>query len=167
MIHRTLMLCLAAALMAGCTTGPMQIRLTPPRVELDSLRVERGDAELQLRLHNRNDHDVLIERLDIELIDPAGHTVAAGGWPLALDIGPSNRDLLIRRTTLTEAGRDAFERLGDDARRTTELRMKVEIKVRGQRPQRSLETVHIHPVPGQPGQFRGAGGQTERPSKHK
>jgi len=165
MNKRALMLCLATSLLVGCTTGPMQIRLTAPRVELDSVRIGSGNTELELRVHNRNDHEVVIERLDIELLDSNGHKITSGGWPLALDIGPSNRDRIIRRTTLSQAGRTVFDRLGDDAQRTAELRMKIEIKVRGQRAERTVETVHIHPVPGQPGQFRGAGGRTEHSSR--
>lgn len=159
---RVLLFCLFAVLVSGCAAGPMEIRLTPPRVDLDGVVVDGDRAELQLLLHNRNDHPVFVERLAIELTDPAGRTIAAGDWPLALDIGPSNRDPAVLDATLSEAGIRLLTRPTAAARHSTELHMTLDIKVRGRRSNRTVETLYLDPAPGQPGRFRSAGGQIMR-----
>lgn len=147
---------LAAALgllLAACGTGSMDVRLEPPAVKVESLRLEGGSVRLGLRIDNHNDHELLVESAavamrvnDIELFDTARR--------LELDISPRGRELVHLDAPVLPGGAQLLERLERSPGPQIEFELSSELVIDGQKDAENVEQGFLYPVPGQPGHFR-------------
>jgi hypothetical protein len=140
-------------LLAACSTGPMDVRLEPPAVKVDSLRIENGRVHLGLHMHNRNDHELLLQSAaiamrvnDIELLD----SVRA----LELDISPRGRELVHLDAPALPGGAQLLTGLETSPGASIEFELSSDITIDGQKNATSVEQGFLFPVPGQPGHFR-------------
>lgn len=146
-----LMLC--CALLIACASRGIKVRSEPPTLQLESIALEPGRVRLAVLVHNPNDHPVVLDGASLAMrID--GSELFADDWPLDLDIGPSVTERLRLETrTRSGAARSVLERSRDrDA--TVGYVLDVEVRVDGSDPVRGNRADFLHPVPGQPGQFR-------------
>lgn len=143
----------AICILAGCASGPREIRLEPPTLLVESLRVEDGMAYFRLLVHNRNDHDVFLESAAIAMrIDDAELFNAA--WQLDLDIGPRGRELVRLDAPALPVAAKRLAALAQSSGANVRFAMTSEIAIQGQRDAEIEQDGFLHPVPGQPGHFR-------------
>lgn len=143
----------AVCILAGCASGPREIRLEPPTLLVESLRVEDGMAYFRLLVHNRNDHDLFLESAAIAMrIDDAELFNAA--WQLDLDIGPRGRELVSLDAPAFPIAAEVLSALGQSSGANVRFAMSSEIAIEGQRDAEIRQDGFLHPVPGQPGHFR-------------
>jgi len=154
-------LLLAVFCLTGCTTGDMTLRLSPPTVQPESLMLRDDAARLSVRIDNLNDHAIELEQLQLTLRFDPDTEFTTTDWPLALDIGPRGRDVVTRPVTIPPSARARLEALRDQ-NSSSSLELRYSAKVRGQRAAKGGQRVFLHPVPGQPDQFRFAAGARDR-----
>lgn len=140
-------------LLAACSAGSGDVRLEPPAVKVESLRIESGRVNLGLRIHNHNDHELLLQSVaiamhvsDVELFDSTRR--------LALDIGPRGREVVQLDAPLLPDGARLLSRLEGSRGTHIEFELSSEIMIDGQKDAKSVDQGFLYPVPGQPGQFR-------------
>ncbi len=140
-------------LITGCVGGRIEVRLQPPGVQVENIRLENGQIYLSLLLHNHNDHEILVEtihlRLEIEELD-----LLENEWTTMLGIDPRGRE----RIDLEAPDRsDASGRLvaaTESEQRNVAYLLQAEMVLSGQRNGTIEQSGFLHPVPGQPGNFR-------------
>lgn len=146
-------LTLCCAFLFACASRGIEVRSEPPTLQLESMALEPARVRLAVLVHNPNDHPVVLAGASLAMrID--GSELFADDWPLDLDIGPRVTERL-RLETRTRSGpaRNVLERSRDrDA--SVEYALDVEVRVDGNDPVRGSLANYLHPVPGQPGQFR-------------
>ena len=141
------------ALIAACSTGPRKVRSEPPGLQVENLALERSRVELGLILHNRNDHPIAVTGAQLTM-RVEGELLFEENWTLALDIGPRLRE---RVRLDAAAGEDAVGRLKEIAAErdaSISYRLTGELRIDGADDSERSVRGFLHPVPGQPGQFR-------------
>lgn len=152
LLKRGLLLATVCAL-AGCSAGPRQIRLEPPTLLVESLRIEDDLVHFRLLVHNRNDHNLNLESAAMAMrVDDAELFNAA--WELDLDIGPRGRELLSLDAPAMPIAAEILLALGQSHRANERFELSSEIVIEGQRDAKTVQEGFLHPVPGQPGHFR-------------
>lgn len=143
----------AMGLLAACTTSSMEVRLEPPTLQVENLRIDGDVVRFRLLVHNRNDHELLLESASAAMrIDGAELFNAA--WELHLDISPRGRELVRLDAAAMPAGVEALAGLGGSSRDGIEFELSSEIVIEGQRDAKTVQEGFLYPVPGQPGHFR-------------
>lgn len=152
-LKNAVVLTTVVCLLCACATGQREIRLEPPSLQVESLRIENGTVYFRLLLHNRNDHDLYLSEAAVAMrID--GTELFNAAWQLDLDMGPRGRELV---SLDAPALPDAAERVLADAGRDeagVPFELSSEIVIEGQRDAEIGQNGFLHPVPGQPGEFR-------------
>lgn len=152
-IARLIVSLTAVCLLCACAMGPREIRLEPPSLQVESLRVEDGKVHFRLLVHNRNDHVIYLSEAAVAMrIDGAELFNAA--WQLDLDMGPRGRELVSLDATAMQA---AAELLSDGAPTSpagVPFELSAEIVIADMRDAEIGQRGFLHPVPGQPGEFR-------------
>lgn len=147
------LLAAALGLLAACSTGSMDVRLDPPTVRVESLWIEGERVNLSLRIHNRNDHPLLLESVavamrikDAELFDASR--------ALDLDISPRGRELVRMDAPALPGGAQLLTRVKSSPEAGLEFELSSEITIDDQKDAKSVDQGFLYPVPGQPGHFR-------------
>lgn len=154
MRHRGNILILAVACLIGaCTTGPREIRLEPPSIQVENLRIEEGVVYFRLLVHNRNDHAIYLSKAAAAM-RINGAELFNAAWQLDLDMGPRGRELISLEAPAAPAAAGVL--VTPDAAGNTGLPFELssEIVIEGMRDAEIGQTGFLHPVPGQPGEFR-------------
>ncbi|MGK7294928.1 MAG: LEA type 2 family protein [Candidatus Wenzhouxiangella sp. M2_3B_020] len=141
------------ALLAACSTGPRKVRSEPPGLQVENLALEPSRVELGLILHNRNDHPITVTGAQLTM-RVEGELLLDEDWPLALDIGPRLREHV--RLEASARG-DAVRRLENimaERDASIAFRLTGELRIDGIDDSGRSVRGFLHPVPGQPGQFR-------------
>ncbi|MBS3822546.1 MAG: hypothetical protein KGY53_01465 [Wenzhouxiangellaceae bacterium] len=151
-IQRSL-LAAGLCLLAACTAGSMEVRLEPPALQVESLRIENDRVHFRLLVHNRNDHELLLQSAamsmrigNAELFDAA--------WELDLDIGARGRELVRLDAPAMPIGAEILTGLGASPGTSVEFELSSNIAIDGQRDAETVQEGFLFPVPGQAGQFR-------------
>lgn len=145
-----LTLCVLAA---ACTTRGVQVQSEPPTLHLESLALSDARAHLALLVHNPNDHPVRLRGAALSLrVD--GAELLSDDWPLDLEVSPrGNERLRLETGARTQTSRRLLERGGArDA--NIGYTLSAELRVDGLDNVAGELSDYLHPVPGQPGQFR-------------
>jgi len=146
-------LALALCLLAGCASGPHEIRLEPPTVDVESLRVENDTVYFRVLMHNRNDHELFIESAAMAMrIDAAGLFDSA--WQLDLDIAPRGRELVSLDAPAMPIAAELLEAIQGSPGASVQFALSGKIVIEGQGDAELEREGFLYPVPGQPGQFR-------------
>lgn len=148
------LLATAVGLLAACTTGSMEVRLEPPTLQVESLRMDAGVAHLALLVHNRNDHAMLLESAMLDMrID--GAELFSATRELALDISPRGRERITLDAPALPEGAQILD--GSQRSRTgkgLQFELSSQFLIDGQRDAQDTWQGFLYPVPGQPGHFR-------------
>lgn len=143
----------AVCALAACATGAREIRLQPPSIQVESLRIEDGVVHFRLLVHNRNDHVLYLSEAAVAMrID--GTELFNAAWQLDLDMGPRGRELVSLDAEATPAATTILAALGDSGEDSVSFELSSEIVIDGQRDAEIGQKGFLHPVPGQPGEFR-------------
>lgn len=145
---------LALVLITGaCASGPMQVRLQPPSLHIENLRTEAGRVHLGLLVSNHNDHEIFVEGLQA-VLEIDGMELLQRDWPLGLAIDPRGRERVNLQASANDRALQMLRDFESSGRRTVAYQLRGEIRLRGQRNGRIEQPGFLHPVPGQPGNFR-------------
>jgi LEA14-like dessication related protein len=151
---RCLLLIFASLLLAACASGGGDVRSEPPTLQIEGLALQSGRVRLDLLVHNPNDHPLKLEGVSLAMEIDDGSALFADDWPLTLQMGPRVNERLQLETRVQQpAGRRLLEQ-GRARRASIGYALEMEIRVTGQGNKRGERTNFLHPVPGQPGQFR-------------
>lgn len=143
----------AAGLIGACASGPGQIRLEPPSLQVESLRVDEGTVYFRLLLHNRNDHDIFLSEANVGMrID--GSELFSDTWQLDLDVGPRGRELVSLDAPARQEAADLLSTAGSSGAGGMPFELAAEILMDSMRNAEISVKGFLHPVPGQPGTFR-------------
>ncbi|HKL50539.1 MAG TPA: hypothetical protein VJ908_05185 [Wenzhouxiangellaceae bacterium] len=150
---RPVFLLATACALGACATGPREIRLEPPALQVENLRIEDGTVHFRLLVHNRNDHVLFLSRAAVAMrVD--GTELFNAAWQLDLDMGPRGRELVRLDAPAMPSGAailEAIERSGDDS---VPFELASEIVIDGQRDAETVQQGFLHPVPGMAGEYR-------------
>ncbi|MEX0916235.1 MAG: hypothetical protein WD397_00770 [Wenzhouxiangellaceae bacterium] len=151
-LKRALFLAVLGAL-AGCSAGPRQIRLEPPTLLVESLRVDDDLVHFRLLVHNRNDHDLYLESAAMAMrVDDTELFNAA--WELDLKISPRGRELVSLDAPAMPIAAEILLTLAQSRGANVRFELSSEISIEGQRDAKIGQEGFLYPVPGQPGHFR-------------
>lgn len=140
-------------LLAGCTAGSMDVRLEPPALQVESLRMDGEEVHLGLRIHNRNDHELVLHSAAMEMRVNDNELFNAT-HELALDIGPRGRELVRLDAPALPSGAKILNAPQPSPDASFEFELSSEIVIDGQKDAKNVEQGFLYPVPGQPGHFR-------------
>jgi hypothetical protein len=140
-------------LLAGCTTGSMDVRLEPPALQVESLQMEGDTVHLGVRIHNRNDHALMLQSAAMEM-RVNNHELFNATRELALDIGPRGRELVRLNAPALPAGAKILDAWHSSPGASFEFELSSEVVIDGQKDAKNVEQGFLYPVPGQPGHFR-------------
>lgn len=150
---RPIFLLVATCALCACATGAREIRLEPPSLQVESLRIENGTVHFRLLVHNRNDHVLYLSEAGVAMrVDGTGLFDAA--WRVDLDMGPRGRELVSLDAAARPAGVDILAAIEQSGRSSVPFELSSEIVIEGQRDAEISQQGFLHPVPGQPGVFR-------------
>lgn len=139
--------------LCACATGPREIRLAPPSLQVESLRIDDGTVHFRLLIHNRNDHVLYLSEAAVAMrVD--GSELFNAAWQLDLDMGPRGRELVSLDAPALAAAADilsAPDRFGDAG---VPFELSAEFVIEDMRDAEIGQRGFLHPVPGQPGEFR-------------
>jgi len=153
-VNKTFVIAILLALVsAACTSGPIQVRLQQPSLQIESLRAGDDRVHLGLLLHNPNDHAILVEGLQA-VLEIDGMRLLERDWMLGLAMDPRGRERLNLQADVQASALQALREFQASGARTVPYRLRAEIQLRGQRNGRVEQPGFLHPVPGQPGNFR-------------
>jgi len=150
---RLLVTLTAICLLCACATGPREIRLEPPSLQVESLRIEDGKVYFRLLVHNRNDHVLYLSEAAVAMrIDGAELFNAA--WQLDLDMGPRGRELVSLDAAAVQPAAEALSAAGSSSPAGVPFELSAEFVIADMRDAEIGQRGFLHPVPGQPGEFR-------------
>lgn len=149
----SVLLATVVCVLGACASGQREIRLEPPSLQIENLRIDGGIVHFRLLLHNRNDHVLYLSEANITMrIDETDLFDAA--WRLDLDMSPRGRELIsLDAPALTVAAERLLANAGRGAAGVP-FELSSEIVIEGQKKAEIEHTGFLHPVPGQPGEFR-------------
>lgn len=151
-LKRSLLLT-AVCLLGACATGPRQIRLEPPSLQVESLRIQDGMVYFRLLVHNLNDHVVYLSEATVSMrID--GTELFNAARQLDLDMGPRGRELISLDAPAGPAAAEILSGLGQSAGAGIPFELSGEFVIEGMGDAQIDQKGFLHPVPGQPGAFR-------------
>jgi len=143
----------AACLLCACTTGPREIRLEPPSLQVENLRIEDGMVYFRLLVHNRNDHVLYLSEAAVAMrID--GAELFNASWQLNLDMSPRGRELVSLDAPARPATAKILSALGQSHAAGVPFELSSEFVIEDMRDSEINQEGFLHPVPGQPGEFR-------------
>jgi hypothetical protein len=146
-------LLIAVCLLFGCATGLREIRLEPPTLQVESLRIEDGMVYFRLLVHNRNDHVLFLSEAAVAMrID--GIELFNAAWQLDLDMGPRGRELVSLDAPARPAAAEIMSAPGKSGNAGVPFELSSEFVIEDMRDAEIGQTGFLHPVPGQPGVFR-------------
>ncbi|MBL37162.1 MAG: hypothetical protein CMP07_02015 [Xanthomonadales bacterium] len=152
-LSRPIVLLTVVCLLGGCATGPRQIRLEPPSLQVENLRIEDGVVHFRLLVHNRNDHVLYLSEAAVAMrID--GTELFNAAWQLDLDMGPRGRELVTLDAPATPAGAEILSAAGQSGRAGLPFELSSAFVIEDMRDAEIGQKGFLHPVPGQPGEFR-------------
>lgn len=152
-LSRPIVLLTVACLLGGCATGPRQIRLEPPSLQVENLRIEDGTVHFRLLVHNRNDHVLYLSEVAVAMrID--GTELFNAAWQLDLDMGPRGRELVTLDAPAMPAGVETLSAFGSSGSTGVPFELSSAFVIEGMRDAEIGQSGFLHPVPGQPGEFR-------------
>lgn len=150
---RLILLPVIVCLLCACATGKREIRLEPPSLQVESLRIENDTVHFRLLVHNRNDHVLYLSEAAVAMrIDGAELFNAA--WQLDLDMGPRGRELVSLDAPAVPAGAEILATFDRSDRSGVPFELSAELVIDDMRDAEIGQKGFLHPVPGQPGQFR-------------
>lgn len=137
----------------ACSSGPIQVRLQPPSLQIENLRTEEGRVYLGLLVTNLNDHEIFVEGLQA-VLEIDGMELLQRDWSLGLAIDPRGRERVNLQASANDRALQMLHDFESSGRRTVAYRLNGEMRLRDQRDGRIEQPGFLHPVPGQPGNFR-------------
>lgn len=139
--------------LCGCATGPREIRLAPPSLQVESLRIDDGTVHFRLLIHNRNDHVLYLSEAAVAMrVD--GSELFNAAWQLDLDMGPRGRELVSLDAPALKAAADILSTPDGFVGAGVPFELSAEFVIEDMRDAEIGQTGFLHPVPGQPGEFR-------------
>jgi len=140
-------------MLCACATGPREIRLEPPSLQVENLSIKDGTVYFRLLVHNRNDHVLYLSEAAVEMrID--GTELFDAAWQLDLDIGPRGRELVSLDTPARPAAASILSARGQAGDTGVPFELASEFVIENMRDSEISQKGFLHPVPGQPGEFR-------------
>ncbi len=140
-------------LIAGCQSGPRQIRGEAPLVSLESVHLGQGAASLQVAIRNVNDSRLELPEVKLNLSLDEREIAGLDLVPVDLSVAPRGREVIAFEVDLDNASRELFNELARGQRNNLAWGMELVLDPpRGR--MRSEANGFLHPVPGQPGRFR-------------
>lgn len=143
----------AVCLLGACATGARQIRLEPPSLQVENLRIEDGTVHFRLLVHNRNDHVLYLSEAAVAM-RINGAELFNAAWQLDLDMGPRGRELVTLDAPATPAGAEILSSLAQSGSAGVPFELSSELVMEDMRDAEIGQKGFLHPVPGQPGEFR-------------
>lgn len=150
---RTMFSLAAVCALCACASSAGEIRLEPPALQVESLRVEDGMVHFRLLVHNRNDHVIFLSKAAVAM-RIEGLELFNAAWDLDLDMGPRGRELVSLDAPAMPGGAGVLETVEQSGRLSAPFELSSEIMIDGQRDAEIGQEGFLHPVPGQPGVFR-------------
>jgi hypothetical protein len=133
--------------------GPREIRLEPPSLQVENLRIHDGMVHFRLLVHNRNDHALYLSQAAVAMrID--GTELFNAAWQLDLDMGPRGRELVSLDAPAMPAAAEILLTLAQSGRTNVPFELSSDIVIENMRNAEIGQKGFLHPVPGQPGEFR-------------
>ncbi|HMB40219.1 MAG TPA: hypothetical protein VKO85_14160 [Wenzhouxiangellaceae bacterium] len=152
-IKTYVLLLTAVCLLCACATDRREIRLEPPTLQVESLRIEDGMVYFRLLVHNRNDHVLYLSEAAVAMrID--GIELFNAAWQLDLDMGPRGRELISLDASAMQAAAEILSALGPSDAAGVPFELSAEFVIEDMRNAEIGQRGFLHPVPGQPGVFR-------------
>lgn len=150
---RCLLLIPFSLLLAACASGPGDVRSEPPTLQIEGLGLQSGRVRLDLLVHNPNDHPLELQGVSLAMVLEEVE-LFADDWPLTLQMGPRVNERLQLETRVRPGGSRLLEKQGRERGASIGYSLELEIRVAGQADRSGKRSDFLHPVPGQPGQFR-------------
>ncbi len=152
-ISRLIVLLTAVYLLAGCATSAREIRLESPSLQVENLRIEDGMVYFRLLVHNRNDHVLYLSEAAVAMrID--GNELFNAAWQLDLDMSPRGRELVSLDATAMPAAAGILSSVRPSDVAGVPFELSAEFVIEDMRDAEISQRGFLHPVPGQPGEFR-------------
>lgn len=152
-IKTYIVLLITVCLLCACATGRREIRLEPPSLQVESLRIDNGTVYFRLLVHNRNDHVLYLSEVAVAMrID--GSELFDAAWQLDLDMGPSGRELVSLDAPAGPAATEILATLGQSSDAGVPFDVSAAFVIEDMRDAEISQQGFLHPVPGQPGVFR-------------
>lgn len=143
----------AACLLGACAAGAGKIRLEPPSIQVESLRIEDDTVYFRLLVHNRNDHVLYLSEATVTMrID--GSELFNAAWQLDLDMSPRGRELISLDAPAMQAAAKILPGPGPSNTTGVPFELSAELVFGDMRNAEVDQRGFLHPVPGQPGEFR-------------
>jgi len=150
---RLILLPAVVCLLFACATGKREIRLEPPSLQVESLRIDDDTVHFRLLVHNRNDHVLYLSEAAVAMrID--GTELFNAAWQLDLDMGPRGRELVSLDAPAMAAAAEVLSAFGRSDGTGVPFELSAEFVIEDMRDAEIGQKGFLHPVPGQPGQFR-------------
>lgn len=143
----------AVCVLCGCAAGQREIRLEPPSLQVENLRIEDGVVHFRLLVHNRNDHVIYLSEAAVAM-RIKGVELFNAAWQLDLDMGPRGRELVSLDAPAMPTAADILLAPEATVEAGVPFELTSEIVIRDMRDAEIGQTGFLHPVPGQPGEFR-------------
>jgi hypothetical protein len=137
--------------LGGC--GPVEVRSAPPGSDLDGVAIDGDQLVLRLLLINRNDIPLTVDGVELDITLGAEERIQRN-WPLALVLGPRNREAIELRLAVPPAVLAELNALERGERGPLEYALDGYWSLEGTRDGRIERSGYLHPVPGRPGRFR-------------
>lgn len=140
------------ACLASCASSP-SVRSQPPALQIDVLALERDRARIILLLHNRNDHPLEISAINLRMrFDEL--TLFEQVWEVDLVMDARGRERVTLDASVDAVARNRLLALERGTQNNLAYRLEGAVELADQRDATVESDGFLHPVPGQPGQFR-------------
>ncbi|MDT8439390.1 MAG: hypothetical protein RQ729_10315 [Wenzhouxiangellaceae bacterium] len=152
-MNRWILALLALLMLAACGSGPTRVRSEPPGLLLDLLALEGNQARIVVLLHNRNDHALAVSAIELRMLFD-DEVLFEQPWTVNLMMDARGRERVVLETTVRASAAKRLTALESGDQPSLRYQLQGGLELADQRDMPLDRTGFLHPVPGQPGQFR-------------